>query len=177
MPVRRVSGQVFVIVSPMCCVSREELLSAILESSENGIIGARGGPQSAGRIVDGSSSRQTAAPAKFAAMTRPASSCLRAGPAARAARSAVWRPCIDAILHGRPRAGARARLAGAITGPLSRCAASRRRGHDLRRCHGAETRKPALQTMRRHSRARLAGSAPPARRSPRVSRQKLQVTA
>ncbi len=114
MPVRAVSGQTFVIVFANVLRFREELLSAILESSENGIIALEAVRNGEGEIIDGlivTANRRACEICGHDQASLVGASALNMLPVLR--RSAVWRHCVDAILHGQTGVlEASARLAG-----------------------------------------------------------------
>jgi diguanylate cyclase (GGDEF)-like protein/PAS domain S-box-containing protein len=103
MPVRAQGGQSFVLVFAHVLRFREELLSAILESSENGIIALEAVRDGDGQIVDAlivTANRRACEICGFDQQHLIGASALERLPVLK--RSAIWRHCVEAITHGRP---------------------------------------------------------------------------
>jgi diguanylate cyclase (GGDEF)-like protein/PAS domain S-box-containing protein len=103
MPVRNQSGQNFLIVFANVLRFREELLSAILESSENGIIALEAVRDAAGQVVDAlivTANSRACAICGHGQQELVGASALQRLPVLK--RSAIWQHCVDAITQRRP---------------------------------------------------------------------------
>jgi diguanylate cyclase (GGDEF)-like protein/PAS domain S-box-containing protein len=103
MPVRNGSGQNFLIVFANVLRFREELLSAILESSENGIIALEAVRDGAGEVTDAlivTANRRASEICGYTQHELIGASALKRLPVLK--QSAIWQHCIEAISQGRP---------------------------------------------------------------------------
>jgi diguanylate cyclase (GGDEF)-like protein/PAS domain S-box-containing protein len=103
MPVRARGGQMLLLVFANVLRFREELLAAILESSENGIIALEAVRNAEGQVTDAlivTANRRAGEICGFGQQELIGASALTRLPVLR--RSAIWRHCIDAINEGKP---------------------------------------------------------------------------
>ncbi|MGL4728241.1 MAG: diguanylate cyclase [Bosea sp. (in: a-proteobacteria)] len=103
MPLRTRSGQCFLLVFANVLRFREELLSAILESSENGIIALEAVRDGKGQVTDAlivTANRRASEICGFDQQQLIGASALERLPMLK--RSSIWRHCIEAITEGKP---------------------------------------------------------------------------
>jgi diguanylate cyclase (GGDEF)-like protein/PAS domain S-box-containing protein len=103
MPARNGSGQEFLLVFANVLRFREELLSAILESSENGIIALEAVRDAAGKVTDAlivTANRRAGDICGYAQNELIGASALQRLPVLK--HSAIWQHCVEAIAERKP---------------------------------------------------------------------------